>query len=363
MSKKLLIILLSVVLILVGLGFYYFKFVAGIVSVDKTEMVNRKIIKTVSASGKIKSENEANLSFRASGKINKILFEKGDKVNQNDVIATLDKTSTVSSIKSYKDALDIKLRDRDLFLQQYQDDKGALGGDREFDISLRRLNEQISQAEATYKAQSYQVNDYEIRSPINGILLDVVKKEGEVASINEIIAKVANPDTVIFETDIDQEDFGQIALNLPAKINLDPYDGKEFTGTITKLPLFANLAGENIDQFTIEITMDKATDPILIGMKGDTDISVKQSETEVPSLLFDEIFDEADKENYDIKKKYVWILDNNILKKEYIETGLEGDIYSEIKSDLTGKTIVVPINKTDKLEDGKKAKISNKNGN
>lgn len=344
-------IIFAAILAAIGVGYYFFH--NGKLIVDQTRAENREVIKTVSASGKIKSENEANLSFKASGRISKINFQKGDTVKMGDVIAVLDNKSALAGIKSYKDALDIKLRDKDLFLEQYQDHKDLIGGSKEFDINLRKINEQISQAQAAYNSQALTQSDYSLISPINGIILDIIKKPGENATTNEVIVKIANPDTVIFETNVDQEDFGAIQLGQKAKIMLDAYDSMTFPGMVTKLPNFANTTGDNIDQFTVEITIDKTETPILIGMKGDAEITVSESKGSVPSLVFDELFEDKD----DQSKKFIWTLENDKLHKTYIDIGLEGDVYTEVKTDLSSKVIVVPINKTDKLEDGLKAKL------
>ena len=68
---------------------------------------------------------------------------------------------------------------------------------------------------------------------------------------------------------------------------------------------------------------------------------------------FDEInFDEED-------KAFVWVLDENQkLKKRYVEVGLEGDIYTEIKDDIS-ETIVTPVNAEDDVQEGFKVRIIN----
>lgn len=354
LSIKLRYYIITAIIILASAGIYYY-IANKSLSVDKTIIEKRKVLKTVSSSGKIKSELEVNLSFKLGGKISKIYKKKGDLIKPGDILASIDRKSAQANVKAYKDALDIKLRERDLFLEQYQDNKEAIGGSKEYDISLRKLNEQISQADATYKAQIIGIDDYDIKSPITGIILDVTKEENETVSFGETVVIIADPSRVIFESYIDQEDFGLIREGQDTKINLDAYDGKEFKGKIARLPFFANISGNNIDQFTVDIALDKSDVPFLIGMKGDADIAVAQTDSEVNTLVFDEIFEDKDK-----NEKYVWVLENGKLKKQIIDIGLEGDAYTEIRTNLEDKVIVVPINKNDKLEEGIKAKIQTK---
>ena len=56
-------------------------------------------------------------------------------------------------------------------------------------------------------------------------------------------------------------------------------------------------------------------------------------------------------------KYYVWIVENNTLVKLPIEIGLEGDIYTQVKTDLSNKEIVVPLSSGDKVEEGAKVKF------
>ncbi len=67
-------------------------------SSDKTEYVTAKvelgqIIQTVSETGAVKAANEINLSFLNSGKLAEILFDIGDNLKKDDVIARLDNSS------------------------------------------------------------------------------------------------------------------------------------------------------------------------------------------------------------------------------------------------------------------------------
>ena len=51
----------------------------------------------------------------------------------------------------------------------------------------------------------------------------------------------------------------------------------------------------------------------------------------------------------------MWVVSNKVLKKQYIEIGLEGDIFTEIKSELS-EDIYAPVGDI-KLEEGFRAAI------
>ena len=85
-------------------------------------------------------------------------------------------------------------------------------------------------------------------------------------------------------------------------------------------------------------------------MTGEAKVFVKSTEVQVPSLYYDEIF--TDEEN----KPYVWIDDGGYIKKLNVEVGLEGDIYTELKTTPT-QDVIVPFNSDIEFKTGYKAKI------
>ena len=83
-------------------------------------------------------------------------------------------------------------------------------------------------------------------------------------------------------------------------------------------------------------------------MTGDADIVVEQTDGEVSALVFDEIFFDEN------ENPYVWTVKNETIQKTYIEVGLEGDLYTEIKTQIEGR-MVIPGASGVVLKEGSKA--------
>ena len=179
------------------------------------------------------------------------------------------------------------------------------------------------------------------------------KKEGEISTLSETIIKLADLDNLFFEVKLDQEDFGLVNIGQNVKVDLDSYENFSFIGKVSHLPNFADSSGST-QEFIVEITVDPSENrPVLLGMTGEASIIVSQTETEVPVLQFDTIFTNVD-------EKYIWTVENGVTKKRIIQTGLEGDLYTEIKEDLTGVQIVIPTNNDIEIEEGKTPKWQSK---
>ena len=347
--KKLYIVI--IVLVAIGL-IYYFFFNEKSVSVKRIQATNVKVLKSVSADGTIESNSKTDLSFGATGKILSINVQKYDTVIKGQLLATLDQSSYQNTVQSYKDARDITLRNRDLFISKYrdQDSRNSLGGEEEYQISLRKENELVSQAQAAYNAQLSGYKNLTIKAPFAGVIVLSEKKPGETATIGETIFKLVDLNNLYFEAFLDQEDFGALKQSQNAEITLDAYSEQEpMIGFLDELP---RIIEDGRTNFLIKIPFNPNGKNIAYGMSGEARIIVDETPKEVQALSFDILFED------DVSKKmYVWILENGKLQKKYVQIGLEGDFYTEIKDDLSGFDLVMPSETPKEDITGTKAKI------
>jgi len=349
MRKRTIIIIVVSVLAIGGAIGWYFSTQQGQV-VEQVYVEQNEILKTVSASGEVKSGQQANLSFLASGKITNVNVEEGQQVIARSVLGSLNTTTQSQTSKAARDARDIALRNRDAFVEQYSSDKDDIGGEERYEIELRKQNELVSQAQASLNAQTSLLPNYYINAPFDGTVTNVNKKVGETATAGEPIFTIADLSKLYFEVELDQEDYGFVSLDQPVNITFDSYSDDTFTGKIIDLPDYVGTAGTS-GVVTVKLSIDPIEGkPVLLGMTGDVDIIVDKVDM-ANTLIFDEIIE-------DETGTYVWILENGKLKKLPIQTGVEGDIYTEILTDLSGYTIVVPSETGQELTEGEPAKIA-----
>jgi RND family efflux transporter MFP subunit len=349
--KKKNILKILVVVILLALGWLFFVRPKDFVkAARKIEVQNKKVIRTVSTSGEVTSDDKADLAFSTTGKIQNIKVVEGDSVKKGDLLATVDSYAAYQTAQSLKDARDYAIRERDLYMHEKPAKVKAAGGETEYDLHMRQLNERVDQAEAGYQAQLGLVSNYYMYAPFDGTILDITKKAGETATIGEPIIKIGNLNNFVFQINVDQEDFGLLKENMAVQIKLDSFDGFEFSSMIQKLPFFAN---DVTKTFEVKIPMTQDKDhPIKYGMEGDAYVTLQSTQNEVKALTLDEIFYDVD------DKPFVWIQENEKLAKKYIETGIEGDIYVEVKTDLPSY-VLVPVSDKDEFTEGFKVKLIN----
>ncbi|MBD3366286.1 efflux RND transporter periplasmic adaptor subunit [candidate division WWE3 bacterium] len=332
--------------------FVFFRNSVKLVSVRTISSETRKVKQTISASGEVMAEKSATLSFPLAGTLASLDVAEGDSVTKGATIASVSSADAYYSVEAARDTFDAAKRDIDLYIENYDTNPDAVGGRDEYEIQLRKYRELADKAEATYKStqQSYYKNF--LTAPFEGVVIKTYIEEGETVSVATPVVKIADPKDLYFEITVDQEDFGKISLGQEVEIELDAYEDSVFAGEVSKLPAYAN--GGDTPSFTVEIKFaESATPKVLLGMTGDAEITVASTSDPVSALLYDEVFYDAN------DKAYVWTVnDLGNLKRDYVEVGLEGDLYTEIKSDLP-ETLVIPLEDDAEIEEGFKAKITN----
>lgn len=337
----------AILLIIVAAYFVFIR--KKSVPVKEIRIKNVVVKRTVSATGTVKSEDEANLSFSSIGRVIDIAVEKGDLVNKGQYIASLENITESQTAQALKDARDVAQRDLELYIEDFESNKSAAGGEDEYDIEKRRYEELLSKAEASYQAQLGALGKTYIYAPFEGKIIDVFKEIGESSLAGTSVVKLADENLKIFEIELDQEDYGFLHEGQEVEISLDTYEDEVFNGTVGVLPTYVET--EDGGDFVIEINLDgENIDKVLLGMAGDAFIILSKTDKEVTALTFDEI-------KYDIEDKpYLYIFENNKVETRYIELGLKGDIYTEIKT-VIKKPIIQESDSKFKLEEGVKVKL------
>lgn len=342
MKNKRVLILIFIAVI----GIIVFRLASGPkrVQVKEVKLENRVVKRTVNSSGVVKAKNQADLGFASLGRVQILNTTKGDTVQKGAYLASLDAYSESETAKAFKDERDIALKERELFIVQYETDMEEVGGPDEYEILLNEHNEKVSQAQAYYNSQLGDIGTKYLYAPFAGTIVDTYKEVGETASPGETILKLADLENLVFEITLDQEDFGLLKNGQEVEIVLDSYDEEIFSGRVSELPTYIDTTSGS--DFIVEIEFTgESKNKALLGMAGDANIVLATSAGEVPTLVYDELFYDIDNE------PYVFVLKDGKAVKQHIDTGLEGDIYYEIK-DAISDPIIVSLT-AEELEEGK----------
>lgn len=207
--------------------------------------------------GKIKAEKKVDLKFQTSGKLVWVGVKIGDRVKKGQAIAALDKRELEKQLKK---ELNDYLNERWDF-EQTQDDYQEIKDRHLLTDAIKKilekaqfdLNNAVLDVEIAQLALEYAT----ITSPIDGI---VTKIDQPVAGVNitpaTAVFTIADPNSLYFEAEADEEEVVQIKEGMRGKIVLDAYPDQEIDSQITLIE-FAPISEKGTPTYAVHCRLPK----------------------------------------------------------------------------------------------------------
>ena len=220
-------------------------------------------------------------------------------------------------------------------LQSAQDEYASLIAPPRFeDVAL--LKTQVAQSAAEYELLKNQVGDTVLASPVNGEVIAVNKRVGELAQPvpSDPVFVVLPSDPFQIEVDIYEEDIVKLKLNDPVRIILTAYPDKTFTGKVAFIEPADKLVS-GVVYYPVKIVFDG--DPV--GLKPGMSVDV-----EIVTILgvgVVKIPENALREQQN--SFFVQVLENGNVKEVPVTIGIRSKTEAEILSGLkAGDQVIIP---------------------
>ncbi len=337
-KKKKTYVILAVIILIVG-GIYYSK-----TKKDKVEYTTQKaekgtLAQTVSVTGKLVAKEQADLSFKISGRIEAMYVDIGDKVEKGQKIAVIDKGTLDEQLTEAQEYLiaqrntlyDMKKR-KATYSWAQEDAQRAM----------------IRKAESAVVAIREQISETTLYSPISGTVITKNVDEGETTVANAVTANtsvvtVAREGELEVQANVPESDIVKIALGQKADVTLDAFNAEDiFPAEIVEIEPSSTVI-QDVVYYKVKLKFPNYDSRFKNGMSADTDIHTAEKN----NVVF--IPERAIKE--DGRQKYVEILKDekkNIIERINVATGMRGDDgMIEITSGLSGGENVITIAKTE----------------
>lgn len=332
LTRKRLVILLIV--FVAGTGIFIFNQRSRQHPIEYIQVKRQNITANISASGTLTAKESADLKFQTSGKIAYINFTSGDLVSAYSVIAGLDATELAialqqaeNNLKDKQAALDKIIDDIKLF--QYGN-QGTIGETQAQRAARTAAEVARDNAFDSVKVAKEALADQTLLSPIPGIITKSNFIAGQVISPTDIIAHVADTSQIFFDAEVDESDIFKISKGQKAKITLNAFSDKEFSGTVTQIKPFTQTASSGATVIIVRIKLDSPQINFISDLNGQTEIEVEKAEG-VLTIPQEAILDD----------KFVYIQEGKGYKKIEVKTGIEGDTDIEIKEGLSESQKVI----------------------
>jgi len=405
MKKILIFALLAAVLI--GLPLIS-KFTRGTdakqVEIQKVEY---KLIKSsILASGTLAYREQVQLRSEVIGQVTRLHVEEADHVKKDDPVITLDPKTyqaqveqaearvRIQQIAIERQRLLIKTltdrfeRQKTMFSQKLIDEDSFEALESELalaKVDLRSLQESLAQSRAALDQADDLLSKTRIKSPIDGLVIQVDIKEGEtvIAGTMNIpgatMMVIADPSETLTEVQVDEADIAQVREGQKADIFSAAYPDTPLSGTIQSIATTARQTpGQASLSFLVKILLDEQ-DAMVIrpGMSVRADIYTQTSEetlaVPVQAVLYDEDADEGDEDKDEGKEEqtYVFVMEDGKAVRKDVEIGISSDSDQEISSGLKEGEIVISgpfrvlrnMNDGDEVEEAEDTDKNNKENN
>jgi HlyD family secretion protein len=389
-----------------------------IITVQTEKVQKRNITQVVTASGKIQPVVSVTINPEVSGEIVSLPVIEGQNVKKGQLlikikpdayVAQLDRqTATLNSSKSQLEIQKANLikMEQD-FKRQEEMFKKSLISEADFEAAKAGYNSQQAQYEASkhnVAVSQAALNETKtsldktyIQAPMDGIVSALNSRLGErvfgnTFSSGTAIMMVADLSNMEARVDVGENDVVLISNGDTARIEIDAYPGRKFTGIVYEMANSATTksAGtqEEVVNFTVKIKVLDKDVVLRPGMSCTADIET-ETKTNVFAVPIQSVTTRADKKmegpgpapeggssdanvtqtNQQKQKKEVekpqsviFYVENNVAKIAKVTTGISDDKFIEILSGLKGTEEIVSgsyraINR--ELEDNKAVKVEN----
>jgi multidrug efflux pump subunit AcrA (membrane-fusion protein) len=242
--------------------------------------IKKDIQEVVFASGIMEMENQYVISAKVDGFLAQISSREGDSVRLNETIATLDSDVQEGQLKEIRIQLKDAKKNAASSSPQLQNLKSQIDQAQEqlffdeeqyrkykdlweqktvsqVDFEKKKLQYELSKSNLKSLQENYKelesslqlsvqnnlaklntqqavLKDYNLKTKVAGVILNVYKKQGELVRRGEEVLKIGSGDYIL-KLFISEEDITKIQLNQTVVVSMNTYLEKTFTAKVTKI--------------------------------------------------------------------------------------------------------------------------------
>ena len=382
MSKKTKIVLAvlgAVVLGFVAMGFIKRKD-KDIARVTTAKVEKIDLVSKVTANGKIQARRKVDLSALVMGQIVNLAAKEGDRVQKGQLLLQIDRAQLAAQTAGRESALGAMRSDlqaarataeqarfdyerarrnweaKILSEAEYQKAKSAYDTAQ---ANLSATQQRLQESGANLAASRDSLSKTTVSAPIAGVVTYLPVKEGEVT----VIGTMNNPGTQLLTISdmseveavmmVDETSVPEVKVGQKANLNIDAYPNRTFEGVVTEVgsspisktdPDLQSLTqGSEAINFKVKIRVTNPPETIRPGFSVTADILTgrKEGATAIPiqALVVRDVPKKDGKPGATTSatgrpqtEEGVYLVKNQKLAFEKVETGLAGELMIEVKN-------------------------------
>lgn len=283
------------------------------------------LAKSVVATGKIEPITNVEVKSKASGIVKKLLVDYGEPVRQGQVLAELDKEEILAQVNQQKASLeaaeaaaraaeadlehskvdaegvDVPMLKRAYERAQTMAKDGVVSpsalddAEKNYEMAvnkqhlgqanvvsakarLTQAQAQVSQAKAELAQKEQEYRNSTIVSPIDGVVLsrdvevgDAVSSILVLGSSATLVMTLGDTREVYVKGKVDESDIGRVYIGQPARIKVESYKDRTFSGKVTKISPMG-VEKDNVTTFEVRVSIDNSTGELKSQMTANAEI-------------------------------------------------------------------------------------------
>ncbi len=260
---------------------------AAPVAYQALPIVRRDIVVSAQASGSVQPDTTVEVKSKASGEILDLAVETGQAVKRGDLMVRVDPRIPRNAVAQAQADLEVaqarltnansqKRRADELFKSQSiteQEHEQAL-------LDYANANAEVIRARVALDNARDQLDDTNVRAPINGTIIEKQVERGQVISSptndvggGTVLLKMADLNLVQVRTLVDETDIGKIQPGQRATVTVDAFPNRPFEGTVLKIEPQA-LTEQNVTMFPVLVRIDNKDGLLRPGMNAEVEVHV-----------------------------------------------------------------------------------------
>ncbi|EAI8623646.1 efflux RND transporter periplasmic adaptor subunit [Campylobacter lari] len=373
------IIYLSIFLIILIIGMYFFFFANKEEYNYLTyEVKKQDITQSIEAIGEVYAKTQVDVGAQVSGQITKLYVKLGDRVNEGDLIAQIDKDKqqndldiTKARLESAKANLESKKIALDIATKQYQREQKLYAKKATSLENLENLKNtfyalkanvadlkaQTTQLEISLKNAQKDLAYTTITAPSKGEIINVAVEEGQTVNANQntpSIVRLADLSEMEIRMQIAEADINKISVGKKVKFSILNEPDKKYEATISSIDPANTTISDATSNTNLNSNSSTSTSAVYyyarvfvkndnnflrIGMSTENEIAIK---TENNTLVIPTLAIKSDTSGY-----YVEILKaNNISVKTPVKLGIKDSLNTQILDGINeGDLVIIGKNK------------------
>ena len=304
----------------------------GSTKIDQSKLAKVEkgdLAKSVVATGKIEAITKVEVKSKASGIVEKLLVDYGDQVKRGQVLAELDKQQILAQVnqtqasleaaeaaaraaeadlerakydaegpdvpmlkRAYEraqqmakdgvvsaSALDDAQKNYELAVNKQSLGKANMGAAA---AKLRQAQAQVSQAKAQLAEKQEEYRNSTIVAPIDGMVLsrdveagDAVSSILVLGSSATLVMTLGDTHEVYVKGKVDESDIGRVYIGQPARIKVESYKDRTFSGKVTKISPMG-VEKDNVTTFEVRVSIDNAKGELKSQMTANAEILLEE---------------------------------------------------------------------------------------